>query len=224
MKIAVLSDLHGILPPEDWFEEGCELLLLAGDILPLGTDQNLELSKEWIYRTFKLWCLGLPFQHIVWIGGNHDFYCERCGDELLREFGSGKIRYLHNTEFTYVSDWGKEYKIFGTPYCHIYGTWAFMREPEILENKFSEIPEDLDILLCHDAPFGVSDTVQFRSEHLGNPELRRAILNKQPRYVFHGHLHTSNHSEERLRDSRIYNTSLVDESYSPVYKPLYLFL
>ena len=49
-------------------------------------------------------------------------------------------------------------------------------------------------------------------------------LEKNPKLVLHGHLHTSNHSREILGLSDVYNTSLVNEQYEPVFKPLYLFV
>lgn len=226
MKIAVLSDLHGILPGEDFFEEDVEILMLCGDIFPLGVDQDLRRSELWLFGSFEPWCKSLPVEKIIWIAGNHDFYCEAREENLKSYFSEhGKITYLCNSGLTWISEnSGKTYDIWGTPYCHKFGSWAFMRSPETLEKVYSDIPKNLDILLCHDAPLGVSDKVETRYDNLGCPELRKAVLDKQPRYLFHGHLHTSNHGEERLRDTRVYNTSLVDESYSAIYKPLYIYI
>ena len=47
-----------------------------------------------------------------------------------------------------------------------------------------------------------------------------AILEKKPRYCFHGHLHSSNHEEEVLGETKVYNTSILDERYLIVYEPL----
>lgn len=101
-----------------------------------------------------------------------------------------------------------------------------MMSEEILKQKFSIIPENIDILISHDAPFGTSDICYESSynlhTHLGCPELRDAILEKNPKLCLHGHLHSSNHKEEILENTKVYNTSILDEQYNIAYTPLYL--
>ena len=60
----------------------------------------------------------------------------------------------------------------------------------ILENLYSTIPKNLDILITHDAPFGVSDIILQKDcpwydgkTHIGNKPLSRAIL-KQHLQIF----------------------------------------
>ena len=229
MKIAALRDLHGILPEASFFEDDAEILILCGDILPLGIDQKIPESRDWFKNDFIGWRKTLPFKKVIFIAGNHDFYCELCSEELKDMFSEhSDTTYLHNSGLEYISeDNGKVYKIFGTPYCKIFGNWSFMREEWVLKGIFSKIPEGLDILITHDAPYGVSDQVGFGSyyvKHAGGFELKEAILEKNPKLVLHGHLHTSNHSREILGLSDVYNTSLVNEQYEPVFKPLYLFV
>lgn len=118
----------------------------------------------------------------------------------------------------------KTYKIFGSPYCKIFGLWAFMRSADILIKKFNEIPENVDILFTHDAPYGTSDVClegQWADgNHIGNTQLRDIILSRQPIYHFHGHLHSSNHNEELLGITKVFNTSILDERYLIMYDPL----
>jgi Icc-related predicted phosphoesterase len=228
MKIAVLSDLHGILPEAGFFEDDAEVLVLCGDILPLKIDQNIPESKKWFENEFKEWRKTLKFDTVIFIAGNHDFYCELNKDELEYMFSpNSDTIYLHNTGINYLSLSGKIYKIFGTPYCKIFGSWSFMRESWDLKELYEKIPENLDLLICHDAPQGVSDQVGYGTyfmKHVGGCELRDAIIEKRPRYVVHGHIHTSNHGREVLGASEVYNTSLVNEQFEPVFKPLYLFI
>ena len=134
-----------------------------------------------------------------------------------------KVTYLKNEYVDYLSiQDSKVYRIFGTPYCHIFGNWAFMRSEEILAKKFSQIPNNIDILISHDAPYGTSDICfeGWSKGHIGCPELRNAILEKKPKYNFHGHLHTANHGEEILNETKVYNTSILNESYEIVFEPL----
>lgn len=222
MKIAVLSDLHGILPENNFFEEDAEILVLCGDILPLEIDQNIPESRKWFENDFKEWRKTLKFDTVIFIAGNHDFYCELNKDELENMFSPhSDTIYLHNTGINYLSISGKKYKIFGTP------SWSFMRESWTLKELYEKIPENLDLLICHDAPYGASDQIGFGTyyeKHVGGHELKDAIMEKRPRYVVHGHIHTSNHEREVIGVSDIYNTSLVNEQYEPVFKPLYLYI
>lgn len=48
------------------------------------------------------------------------------------------------------------------------------------------------------------------------------ILEKKPKYNFHGHLHSSNHEMELLGDTKVYGVSILDEDYKRGYSVLYL--
>ena len=230
MKIAVISDLHGMLPiyPSPYWEgiEECELLLICGDILPLRIQTNMLESRLWLTEEFKPWAASLPVEQVYFIAGNHDAWLER-NDLIAHQIFSShdKVTYLKNEYVDYLSiQDSKVYRIFGTPYCHIYGNWPFMRDEETLVYKFSQIPENVDILLSHDAPYGTSD-VCFEGwaadgRHKGCPELRDAIIASKPKYNFHGHLHSANHGEELLGETKVYNTSILNEQYNLVYEPL----
>lgn len=230
MTISCISDLHGNLPiyPSPYWEgiEECELLLICGDILPLRIQTNMLESRLWLTEEFKPWAASLPVEQVYFIAGNHDFWFERNDLTAHQIFSShDKVRYLKNEFDDYLSiQDSKVYRIFGTPYCHIFGNWPFMRDEETLAKKFSQIPGNVDILISHDAPYGTSD-VCFEGwaadgRHKGCPELRDAIIASKPRYNFHGHLHSTNHGEELLGDTKVYNVSILNESYDFVYDPL----
>ena len=230
MKVAVISDLHGHLPiyPSPYWEgiEECELLLICGDILPLRMQTNMIESRLWLTEEFKPWAASLPVEQVYFIAGNHDFWFERNDLTAHQIFSShDKVRYLKNEYVDYISTQdAKVYRIFGTPYCHIFGNWAFMRDEETLAKKFNQIPGNVDILISHDAPYGTSDICfegfSTGKGHIGCPELRDAIIASKPKYNFHGHLHSSNHGEEILGETKVYNTSILNEQYNLVYKPL----
>lgn len=230
MKVAVISDLHGHLPiyPSPYWEgiEECELLLICGDILPLHCQSKMIESRLWLIDEFKPWAASLPVEQVFFIAGNHDFWFERNDLTAHQIFSShDKVRYLKNEYADYISTQdAKVYRIFGTPYCHIFGNWAFMRDEETLTKKFNQIPGNVDILLSHDAPYGTSDICfegfSASKGHIGCPELRDAIIASKPKYNFHGHLHSANHGEEILGETKVYNTSILNEQYSLVYEPL----
>lgn len=234
MKIAVISDLHGnlIYYPSNYWNglEECEVLFICGDIFPLRIQFNMPKCHEWLINEFIPWATELPIEKVYVIGGNHDAWFERNEEEarkLLSE--QGKITYIKNNLIEHISiQDGDTYTIFGTPYCHIYGNWPFMRDEDKLRELFNEIPENIDILFSHDAPtLGTVGTIlQYGSYNMmtnaGNPILSEFILEKKPTYCFCGHIHSGNHILEKIGDSYIANCSILDEKYNIAYPPLYL--
>ena len=222
IKVVAISDLHGYLPeiPE------CDLLCICGDLVPLNVQANSRKTRKWLTEEFKPWCESLPCHKVLFIAGNHDIYFENL-DFMKAQFPKDdKVTYLFNEEYKYQSKNGKIYSIFGTPYCQIFGNWAFMLPSKELEKAYSKIPENLDILMTHDAPFGISDILlqkeYYTGEHIGNKPLAKAILQKAPKIVCHGHLHSTSREFEELGYSKVVNCSIKDEHYNPLYEPLYL--
>lgn len=230
MKIAVISDIHGNLihyPSQYWKGlEECEILFICGDILPLQIQHNLEASYEWLITQFKPWTYNLPVEKVYFIAGNHDLWFERKYFDAISIFSEyDKATYLANNTIDHISSQdSKVYSIYGTPYCHQFGHWSFMYSEKTLTKLFEAVPNNLDILITHDAPYGVSDVClegwAADGEHKGGQALRDVIINKKPKYCFHGHLHSSNHEEEMLNDTKVFNTSIVDEQYDIKYEPL----
>lgn len=226
MKVIALSDLHGtLLPVEDYFEP-CELVCICGDIVPLNIQANSRKTRQWLINKFKPWCESLPCDKVIFIAGNHDIYLNNL-DFMYTQFPKDKkVTYLFHEKYVYTSKSGKEYSIFGTPYCKLFGNWAFMEMDDKLEELYSDIPENLDILLVHDQPYGYGDILEENSapwadgSHIGNKPLVEAVLKKQPRYMFTAHLHTATHECVEINNTKRYNVSIKDEQYNPVYDPL----
>lgn len=219
MLIGAISDLHGNLI--DIYP--CEVLFICGDISPLRLQFNMEEMEYWITNEFLPWCEKLSCERIFLIAGNHDAFLERKKEKFKSLLLGSKVVYLENELSEYITDNGDCYKIFGTPYCHIFGNWPFMRTDEVLKNKFFDIPEDCDIVFSHDCPFGTGDVcLELNEKHRGSIPLRDAIIRSKPRYLFTGHLHSANHNCEILEDTEVYNTSIVNERYEVSYEPLYL--
>lgn len=226
MKTTVISDLHGYLPTI----EQCELLLICGDIVPLDIQRNHEKSYEWFVKEFKDWAEAQPVDKVIFIAGNHDFVFEAMfADALKTEFGvTGKITYLENDYTTHTAKDGKTYKIFGTPYCSIFGPWAFSKTDEELATLFSEMPNDCDIVITHMPPaLAYAGTIidgPGAGTNCGSLVLADEINAKEPKYTFCGHIHTGDHTVQDLTNlfgnTTIANVSLKDESYEATYEPL----
>lgn len=223
MKVCAVSDLHGDLIDI----KPCDLVLICGDSVPLNIQSSTNRTKKWYKEKFIKWAENLPCEKVIFIAGNHELGFK--GHQIIYENlfpASNKITYLCHKEYIFTHN-GKDYRIFGTPYCKKFGDWAFMYPDDVLKQIFNEIPEGLDILITHDAPYGVSDIVLQSScswydgkTHLGNIPLREAILEKKPKIVVHGHIHSSSREFENLGISKVINCSIVNENYSPVYAPI----
>jgi Icc-related predicted phosphoesterase len=225
MKICALSDLHGtLLPVEDYFEP-CELVCICGDIVPLNIQTNNKKTMKWLVNKFKPWCESLPCDKVIFIAGNHDFGFSNL-DFMYTLFPKDKkVTYLFHENYIYTSKSGKEYSIFGTPYCKLFGNWAYMESDSVLDNLFKDIPENLDILLTHDQPYGwgdilLDDVIWNTGDHIGNKPLTKAVMQKQPKYMFTAHLHSTTHECVEIGTTKRYNVSIKNEKYDPVYNPL----
>ena len=80
------------------------------------------------------------------------------------------------------------------------------RAKKVLE-KF----DNLDILLCHQPPFGYLDKVNFpgapahwKGKHAGSKVILDYIKKEQPRYVFCGHIHEAK-GKTRIGKTEVYN-------------------
>lgn len=225
IKICAISDLHGYLPKI----EPCDLVLICGDIVGLHAQRYPKSCKKWYINLFKPWVNELPCDKVLFIPGNHEVGMEGHEEEYKKLFGPhDKATVLFHESYEYLGSDGETYKIFGTPYCKIFGNWAYMYPDDTLRQAFSEIPENLDILITHDQPYEFGDILLQEDcpwadgSHIGNKPLLEAILAKQPRYQLNGHLHSCSHEKIMINNTSHYNVSMKDEKYNIVYEPLYL--
>ena len=230
MKICVMSDFHGELP---YAKESSEITLICGDIVPLSIQRSVSKSKLWLKTEFAYWAMNWSSDKIFFIAGNHDFAFDghmSYNDIMELSINSNnKLWYLQNNSIIYTDKEGKDYTIFGTPYCHIFRKWAFMLPDEELAIKYADIPENVDILLSHDAAdinnLGlVPPNIWHPDESLnvGNTVLAEAVKLKKPKYYFCGHIHDGNHKVETIDNTLMANVSLLNDSYQISYEPLYL--
>lgn len=236
MKLIALSDLHGNLPT---IQDDFDLMVICGDICPVFS-HDYFFQSAWIRYDFINWVNKLNFKNddsrVILVAGNHDFFFESNGKntylmyEILTKATNGRLIYLHNSDYQYnhIDNDGNiiNYNIFGTPYCKLFGNWAFMRSNEFLSEAYSKMPYNLDILISHDAPkiggVGVIKKGLYTFEDAGNKILADEILKKTPKYVFCGHIHSGEHNLTKVENINLYNVSLSNENYNLIYKPLIL--
>ena len=228
IKICAISDMHGKL---NFDIEPCDILCICGDIVPLNVQTFHQGTLKWLSKTFIPWCEKQLCDKVFLVAGNHDWIAMNHPDDWESIFKGTKITYLCDSEATYVKEKDDDYeeiRIYGTPWCHQFYDWAFMTSDTNLKKIYDKIPYKVDVLLTHDAPHGTSDVILQNDMpwsnpgHIGCIPLGEAVDNKMPRFLFHGHLHSTNHEKEMRGDTEVYNVSMVDERYELVYKPLYI--
>lgn len=229
MKIAVMSDLHGVLPKV----ESCDYIFICGDISPLHIQENIHLMQRWLRNKFCKWINNLNCKKVIMVGGNHDYVLlDMWNNELKHNLyithpTSNKLILLENNQITIFDENNKEYIVWGSPNCEIFGNWPFMYNSEINKKAFNTIPENCDFALTHTPPYGACDVILQEMKwpnqgHIGSSVLTEVILEKQPKYLFCGHIHSGNHQCEMINNTKVYNVSLLDENYEHIYPILYL--
>lgn len=225
VKIIAASDLHGIVNFPDVaqfaIDRGADIVVVAGDV----QTAFLDITPEWDFKTIFLLGVQMLREYgidVVLVPGNHDFY--------LRDIvGGGRLPMDPNLHILCDKEETiKGLKFYGTPWVPtINGRWAYELNEDELKDKFSNIPEGIDVLVSHTPPRGengmdidVSLQKSFsQHRHFGSSSLRMEIEVKKPKVVICGHIHTGFHHPKVIEASAVLNVSLVDELYRKAYKP-----
>ena len=207
VKIVCISDTHGeheaVKPPDG------DVLVHAGDITAHGSRAD--------FHSFVDWLAAQPHEHKVFIAGNHDTFLEKQPEhvnEVVQQKG------LH-----YLCDSGVHIdgvKFWGSPITPRFHDWSFMREPGDIDQHWSLIPDDTQILITHGPVWGVLDEVRRSAElteNTGCPMLAKRIKKIQPAYHVFGHIHEG-YGELESNATRFINVSTMNESYKIQNKPV----
>ena len=143
MRIVCISDTHG-MHRQIQVPEG-DLLIHAGDSLARGTLDDLEDLDEWLGS--------LPHRHKIVIAGNHDWCFQDDPDDARKLL----------TNAHYLQDNGLELeglRFWGSPWTPVFFNWAFnLERGDAIAERWSLIPEKLDVLITHGPPAGILDPV-----------------------------------------------------------------
>jgi Icc-related predicted phosphoesterase len=224
LRIVASSDFHGNLPG---IEQSADIMLIAGDTVPLNIQFNMEKSKKWFSTVFVDWVKSLPVDKVFLVAGNHDAIFQswsKQGIRGLETLSNHKLTYLHNEGINYLDQYGQTWNIFGTPYCHTLGNWPFELENTYLVDKFAKIPDKVDIIISHDPPFALCDIDvilenHFDGKHLGNIPLRERLTQVEYKLLVCGHIHSGDHQYNST--CKAVNVSYLNERYVPTYQPFY---
>lgn len=227
MKITGISDLHGYLPNNI---PKADVLCICGDIFPLEYQRDIITSTAWFCLRFLPWINNLPVEHVIFIGGNHDFLLEHLVDKkyyspksalktlCLRQQINKDLIFLHNTAITIDG-----VTFYGTPYCPDLKYWAFYKSSEDLNKTFETIPATCDVILTH-CPPKIGELATVHKNGLNGPdfgcvELANSLANKNFKLLMCGHVHSGTHQIVDWNGAKLVNVSLLDEEYHPFYAP-----
>ena len=183
-KLWHISDTHTyhklLNVPEDVY-----LVVFSGDC----SNPRDPAKNEKEVRDFIEWFGGLPIEHKIFVAGNHDTSIEK-GLVTKEDFDKAGIIYL---EDSYAVIDGV--KLYGSPYTPTFGQgWAFNMDRSKLDELWSEIDSDTDIIITHGPPKTILDVAYHKGEidHCGCNALKRHILGRiKPTLHLFGHIHNS---------------------------------
>ena len=229
MTIYAISDMHGNL--DGLNPSGYDVVVVAGDFAPLDGFGKWHVyeQKKWVQDKFFKWIRGYPDVQFVVVPGNHDMFADPKYQAAYRDVNfsvswpsNAKLLLNSGCEIGGVRFWG-------TPNVPIINyRWAFESDSDVLRRRFSEIPENMDVLVSHAPPripgafVDVSLEYGMDSPAYGSHELADAVFEKKPRYLFCGHIHSGYHGQVKFGSTAVYNVSRVDESYDVAYEPTIL--
>jgi len=208
MKICCIADTHQLHHLLDIPE--CDVLVCAGDY---------DLSVEWDMDRLNYWFGTLKDKvgKIVFIAGNHDFALQKSNSILIEHVFTNAI-YLEDSSVTIDG-----VKFYGTPWCPMFHSWAFMETHDFLKENREKIPEDTDVLISHCPPFGIMDHVKRANGDSGQSQgcasLRNRIKLIKPKLSVFGHIHEGRGQYTDYTTDYV-NASIMDEMYSPVNSPI----
>jgi hypothetical protein len=204
MRITHISDTHNKHKQLDGKLPGGVLLIHSGDISSLGRRHEVESFIKWFGKQ--------DYMHKVFIAGNHDMSFDR--EELLRkklahfegrtdydtECAEGKpewlveilanlpdnVYYLENSSIKLEG-----INIWGSPVSPSFGYgWGFNKDRgHDINEVWSKIPMDTDIVITHSPIYGYNDRAQNTNQNVGCSDLYHRLHEVKPHLHFAGHIH-----------------------------------
>lgn len=230
MKIFAWSDGHGEFPHNWEKEEHVDVVIIAGDIVPLHIQQDIESSLEWFENEFFDYVRSVNADKVILVAGNHDFMFEYFDksfilSEIKKHSLDDKLIYLQDDKYEYGGE-----TFYGTPWIAELRRWAFYASD--LDEKFRRIHPDTTILITHMPPrvMSVGSSYPF-DKFRGNPQERNygsfALANRivelpNLKLNFCGHVHTGTHGGVKHGNCTIYNVSIKNEYYDNIYDQTYV--
>jgi len=175
MKLVILSDTHG---------RHESLGTLSGDVLVhCGDAQEGYGCNPHELEAFDAWLGEQAFDHVLSIGGNHDFTMEQRVHRGQRPLHHAVV--LQDEEVTIDGR-----RFYGSPWTPDLEGFAYYQPDDQLRERWAAIPARPDVLITHTPPVGILDRNR-RGRSLGCPLLAEQLDRIRPRVHVFGHVHAS---------------------------------
>ncbi|MDQ8180352.1 metallophosphoesterase [Pelagicoccus sp. SDUM812005] len=194
MNVTVISDTHtmdDMLAPLSG-----DVLIHAGDFYDTSECRDRKLKR------LNAWFAKQDFKAKLFVPGDHD----------VPVFASWRSKKNYLSEATLLVDSVYEYEdvlFYGAPWVPNADGDPFSMEEERIDETWSKIPVDTDVLVTHVPPYGVLDDGPF-DQGLGCRVLRRRVREVKPRYHLFGHVHWSG-GYRSLGGTEFINASYVNQ-------------
>ena len=202
-EITIISDTHNRykeITPMFKSRQACSndfMIIHAGDATGMGSRTET--------RKFLRWFASLPYDHKIFVPGNHDIAWEKYGKEPFDIPPS--VHVLIDEEVVIDG-----IRIYGSPWQPRFGTnWAFnLERGEQLKRKWDKIPPGTDILITHGPPHGIMD-IDESNAHMGCEALRNMVRKICPKLHVFGHNHRFHDVELGINKYTVFvNASMLD--------------
>lgn len=231
MRIVCISDTHSLHKLMEHELPKGDVLIHAGDISNRGGEVDVTNFIYWFQNI-------QGYDTKIFISGNHDY----CFEKVNEPHHKGDYDWLKNlmapenlaqSDVYYLEDnfmiietpeFSKPIKFYGSPWQPWFYDWAFNLERlgNELEEKWSMIPDDTDVLITHGPPNGILDLVNnFRqpNRNVGCELLRVHVERVKPSLNVFGHIHEG-YGTTLIDDTLFVNASICNPGYNPINKPI----
>ena len=214
MKLCCISDYHSqfrYVSPSQF--EPHDVTVFTGD----WTGPRAPLPSRATTLDFLEWLSRLPSRHQIFIAGNHDRtpIDDPAGfRQMVAQYPT--ITYLEN-EYTIIDN----IVFYGSPYTPPFFDWHFMAPESKLQQMYTSVPANTNVLLTHGPAFGILDETD-RGVSAGSLSLA-ALLPNLPSLQLHafGHIHEA-YGVKTLDSYTAVNASQLDSIY--VLKPVPIYI
>ena len=200
MKILIVADLHMDREASQAIatvSKDVDFTFVGGDI-GLRRNEDPENIIRYMRDTFRS-------THTIVTPGNHDFWPVN----LLRLYGGPENISVVVDRPATMSYKGEKFKAWFSPWSTQFADWNWMLDST---EDWYWIPEYVDAVVTHGPAYGICDTCP-NGDHAGSRMLLDAIVARDVKYVFSGHIHGDDYAYVKAHGKEWFNISVLNERY-----------
>lgn len=161
ISIVHISDTHNKHERMEQLIPNGDILIHSGDFVSRCTWENAQDQQTGNYKNlpkeiaaFNTWIGKLPHKYKIVIGGNHECVFNQLSAQIIADKVLTNCIYLQDS---FIELYGL--KIYGSPWTPCGNFWGFGTNGynETMYSKWNMIPNDTDILITHQPPYGIYD-------------------------------------------------------------------